>query len=159
MKRFIALVVCLLMVVGIAAQAEDLDLSGMTYDELVKLKERINLAIWNSQSWQEVTVPVGVWEVGKDIPVGHWTISVPGEGKYAHATVYYCDKLDASGRNPAGKYDCDIYYNCMIRGKNQDNDRYPLEIDIDCQEGTYFIIESGDVLFTPYTGKPDLGFN
>ena len=78
MKRVIVLVV-VLMLVGAIAISEGVDLSEMSYDELVNLRERINPAIWNSEDWQEVTVPQGTWIVGEDIPAGHWAIEAyPG---------------------------------------------------------------------------------
>ncbi len=39
--------------------ATDIDLSHMSFEDLVTLKDQINLAIWNSKEWQEVTVPQG----------------------------------------------------------------------------------------------------
>ena len=92
------LLTCLLMaclcVAGGLAEKEEIDLTGMTYDELVALREKLNLAIWESDEWQEVTVPKGVWEVGVDIPAGHWTISVADNG---FAAIRYGDALEETG--------------------------------------------------------------
>lgn len=64
MKKALSLFLAImLLIVSIPAMA-DVDLTGMTYAELVALKDQINLAIWNSSEWQEVTVPQGVWKVG-----------------------------------------------------------------------------------------------
>ena len=92
MKRLIS--VLLLMMMVSCACAEDIDLSGLSYAELVALKDRINLAMWESEEWQEVTVPDGIWEVGKDIPAGTWTVSVPGR---SYLWVRYGDKLSRNG--------------------------------------------------------------
>ena len=68
MKRIICWTITLMILFAVPCScAEDIDLSGMSIDELVELKDRINLAIWNSQEWEEVTVPQGEWIVGEDI--------------------------------------------------------------------------------------------
>ena len=53
MKKLVALVLAIVLSAGIAL-AEGIDLSGMSYDELVALKDRINLAMWQSDEWQMV---------------------------------------------------------------------------------------------------------
>ena len=57
------------------------------------------MEMMKSDKWQEVRVPVGVWEVGKDIPAGHWSITCALDTAYmGWGTVTYCDKLKASGK-------------------------------------------------------------
>lgn len=134
----------------------DFDLSGMSYDDLVALHDQINLAMWNSQEWQEVTVPQGLWKVGEDIPEGHWTIK-PVDGVYAYVT--YGNALEENGKEVAYKskdyYHESIYSpSCRLYDEGEDI----LQIDIDAKAGSYIEIESGDVVFMPYTGKPKLGF-
>ena len=157
MQRFLSLLLCLLVVVSPAWSIADLpDISSLSYDELVELKDSINLAIWNSQEWQEVTVPMGVWTVGEDIPVGHWSISLSPDTSSKWASITYCDLLDASGTDAGNRFSCDIY--AYLNVASPDNDNYPQIIDIDCKPGTYIIIGHANVVFTPYSGKPDLGF-
>ncbi len=153
MKKIFALLIVCALILG-TAYAADIDLSGMTYDELVALKDKINLALWNSDEWQEVTVPIGVWTVGEDIPVGHWTIKCAPNAR--HCSVYYCDLLDASGKKAGNMFSCKIYYSEWIYPDNSSSE--PKAIDLDCIAGTYIIIEDGAAVFTPYTGKPSLGF-
>ena len=57
MKKFLFSFIVLVLLITSAA-ADPVDLSGMSFDELVALRDQLNLAIWNSQEWQEVTVPV-----------------------------------------------------------------------------------------------------
>lgn len=75
MKRITSLIIALILVLSISAvcfadnsaqtaDAAQIDLSAMTYEELVALKDKINLAMWESKDWEEVTVPQGVWTVG-----------------------------------------------------------------------------------------------
>lgn len=153
MKKIIAILLVLLLC-PIWCLAE-VDLTGMTYDELVALKDQINLAIWSSEEWQEVEVPYGVWVVGEDIPVGKWTIkAVDG----IEAVVYWGNELDASGVEIS--YKGDIYEGERITSVNY---RYyekgdPTEITWDLKEGQYFAVTEGIAVFSPYSGKPSLGF-
>lgn len=150
MRKVIILIVCVLFLGS--AYASDIDLSNMSYDELVALKDRINLAMWNSQEWQEVSVPVGIWEIGKDIPVNHWLIS-PVEGDWGQ--VFYCEKVDFDIKKPDhdGKSHTIVIADKLSSFGNQTVN----EIDYDMKAGWFFINEV-PVVFTPYTGKPELGF-
>ena len=76
MKKLITVILLLALVLPVVSLADLPDISNLTYDELVQLKDQINLAMWNCEEWQEVTVPAGVWVVGEDIPVAHWSISL-----------------------------------------------------------------------------------
>lgn len=134
--------------------AEETDLSSMNYQELVALKDQINLAIWNSQEWQRVEAPHGVWVVGEDIPAGKWTISVDSDKK---ARVDWGDKLDPSGW---GFEWGTIWMIQFLYGENEEynSGKYPSSITWDLREGHYIIVQEGTVYFTPYSGKPSLGF-
>lgn len=157
MKKFLAFLLMFLMVSPVFA--ESIDLSRLSYDELVALKDRIDLAIWQSEEWQEVTVPQGIYIVGKDIPAGHWTIKCAGT---YFANIEVCDTIDSTGKdvNPysySSKYYWDEeVYNPTNMLYNQYNDL--VECDIDLREGLYVVIKYSSVIFTPYTGKPSLGF-
>ena len=133
----------------------EVDLSGMSYAELVSLKDQINLAMWQCQEWQEVTVPQGVWVVGEDIPAGHWSVS-PVDG--AWSTISYGSKLSENGRSLDRSNDriSEILVNPSSRIFREGQDA--TMIDFETKTGAYIIIENGDVVFTPYAGKPSLGF-
>lgn len=153
MKKFLAAsALCLALCTPAVAEV---DLSGMSYAELVSLKNQINLAMWQCQEWQEVTVPQGVWEVGVDIPVGHWTIS-PVDG--AWGSVYYGSVLADNGKSLSYSKDkiSAILVNPSSRIYKAGQDA--TQIDIDAKAGAYIIVDDGDVVFTPYSGKPSLGF-
>ena len=163
MKKFfcvLAVFICILTTV-----AAEVDLSGMSYDELVALKDQINKAIWESQEWQEVTVPQGVWRVGEDIPAGKWVIKCADINRdnlmMGSCQFEWGNKLDDTGKsiswmsdrwqgrtavyNPNGKY-----Y----------QDGHATEYEWDAKDGDYIVIESmyAPAVFTPYSGKPSLGF-
>ncbi len=153
MKKIIALVLVLLSLASVSFA--ELDLSGMTYDELVALKDQINLAIWNSNEWQEVEVPQGVYVIGEDIPAGKWTIKAADQ---VDASVYWGDAINDAGT--AITFDGDLYEYESLYSVNH---RYyekgdTVEVTWDLKEGQYFIVEDGIALFTPYSGKPSLGF-
>lgn len=155
MKKTIALVLVLVSLVSVSFAGSTFDLSGLSYDELVSLKDQINLAMWNSQEWQEVEVPKGVYVIGEDIPVGKWTIKA-ADG--ISAFVCWGDVLDDAGTDLS--YDGKI---CEYAGIKSVNYRYyekgdTTEVTWDLKEGQYFIVDDGIALFIPYSGKPSLGF-
>lgn len=153
MKRLLSIVLALI-VLAASAAADPVDLTGMSFDELVALRDQLNLAIWNSQEWQEVTVPAGIWVVGQDIPEGHWTIKVATETDYLFVT--YFNALDPTGLGPDFSG-----YVFQQQIASSDLVAYgvscPASVSIDAQDG-WFIQCTGAVIFTPYAGKPDLGF-
>ena len=157
MKKLISLLLALILTFPAIAMADLPDISGLSYDELVQLKDQINLAMWNSQEWQEVTVPAGVWEVGKDIPEGHWTIKPAFED--ALINLVYTDRLDEYGKDVT--YGWKGWHGAICNKKHKDGTlrmpQYPEDVDLEMKAGMYFINKS-PVAFTPYSGKTSLGF-
>lgn len=134
----------------------DISLLGMSYDELVALKNRINLAMWESEEWQEVTVPQGLWIVGEDIPAGHWTV-MHSNASLSYVTI--SDILDETGKK--AEYGGDFYYSNGLHSPDSkyfDASSDLTEFDIELTDGLYVHVEYGDVIFAPYRGKPSLGF-
>lgn len=153
MKKMICILVTLLMIPVMAAA--EINLDGMTYEELVELKDKINLAIWKSEEWQEVEVPKGVYSIGEDIPTGKWTIKAPEKD---YVKLYWGDALDESGVNMS--YDGRIW---ELERLTHPEYRYyekgdATEVTWDLKEGQYIIVDEGTAVFTPYAGKPSLGF-
>jgi len=146
MKKLLALILILALALPAISLADLPDISGLTYDELIELKAQITLAMWNSQEWQEVEVPAGVWEIGKDIPEGYWTISIR-PGRYTQ--IFYCEKVlpvelrpDHTGQSHTtgiAAPDSVLAYQC------------PQSYSYDMKAGCYFICDDA-VVFTPYTG-------
>ena len=157
MKKLITLLLILALALPALALADLPDLSGLSYDELVELKDKINLAMWKSQEWQEVTIPVGVWEIGKDIPEGHWSIRCGCEDEMSF--IVYTDRLDEYGKNIT--YGWKGVHVTICNKKHKDGSlrmpEYPEETDIEMKSGMYLIVDA-PLIFTPYTGKPSLGF-
>ena len=156
MKRIIAILLTLLLVLPTLALA-DVDLSAMSYDELVALKDQLNKAIWESKEWQEVTVPQGLYEVGADIPEGHWTIAA-ADGQ--SISVSWGTQLNETKTNVDVTWDEGFYEYETLVSKTysyyQASDR--TEVDFDLKAGQYVVVDYGQAVFTPYKGKPELGF-
>ena len=142
---------------------EKIDLSGLSYDELVALKDRINLAIWNSENWQEVTVPQGVWKVGEDIPAGTWTVRCADIGRDGYM-MSECDlswgaRLREDGTQIDWRWQNDsvIIYNPNSKYYMEG---YLTEYTFTVKDGDYIVINGAynKAVFTPYAGKPSLGF-
>lgn len=131
-------------------------LLNLSYEELVALKNDINIAIWLSEEWQSVTVPQGTWKVGEDIPAGHWTVKCASGAR--SSTIEWGEKLSDTGDSIAwiGRYSL---YNHIYNPENYKNpDQYLYEYSFEVQNGDYIVIEDGSVVFMPYAGKPSLGF-
>lgn len=153
MKRILTCALSLIMLLALSPVCHaDVDLSGMSYDELVALKDQINLAIWNSDEWQEVEVPQGVWSVGEDIPAGKWTIkALPGADTYIKVGVEVKDG------------GTDVNAKTTQRIRDEGYSYYDSKSDItswtfEFAEGQYVKVDNGPAVFTPYSGKPTLGF-
>lgn len=153
MKRALCIILALVLVLALAPAAfADVDLSGMTFDELVALKDQINLALWNSADWQEVTVPQGVWEIGADIPAGKWTILPEPFGE-----TYI--KIGNETKN--GGTDVSSKTSELIKDKDYRNFDASKDItswNVELEAGQFLQVDYGPAVFTPYAGKPSLGF-
>lgn len=142
MKRYIfaVMVVSLLSSIICTANA-DVDFSGMNLDELIGAQKKLTDAMWASEDWESVVVPVGVYEVGVDIPSGKWTISGT-EGK--SGIIYWGESLDR--------------YGVEIEDKIAEFTHWKDEgISWNLIDGTYISVTISPVIFTPYI-PATLGF-
>lgn len=158
MKKLLILSIIFTMFMVGSAAADGVDLSGMSFDELVALRDQLNIAIWNSQEWQEVTVPAGIWEIGVDIPAGYWTVTPDN----VYASFWYGDKLNDAKTDVGMGWDYNTGIAVTLDGRKKKdgtwkNPEERHQISIDMKEGM-FIKNTYSVIFTPYAGKPDLGF-
>lgn len=133
MKKVIAIALALILI-GAAAYAA-IDLSGMSFDELMALRQQVDKALWVSGGWTEAAVPTGDYYVGEDIPVGRWTVKCQGD--LAIITTYWGDTDES--------YDCMYWLDTSEPVAN-----------INFKDGQRVNI-SGAVIFRPYTGAA-LGF-
>ena len=135
----------------------DIDLSGLSMDDLAALKSKIDLTVWESEDWQAVTVPQGVWKVGEDIPAGYWTVTCAP--KWFLCSLWWSDCLGESGQ----EISCDGTRNDYEGIFNPNDPEYEegygvTSYSFEVRNGDYIVIEDGAAVFSPYAGKPSLGF-
>lgn len=129
MKKVVMLVLALVLV-GAVALAE-VDLTGMSYEELVALRDQLDKTIWAMDEWEYVQVPGGDYDIGVDIPAGRWTLV--GVDSYSSFEVY-------QSRDVKDNYSYDILYESLDH-----NQHY----NITLEDGQYIEI-SGLIAFQPY---------
>ncbi|MBQ9464322.1 MAG: hypothetical protein IJU67_03490 [Lachnospiraceae bacterium] len=153
MKRIVLLTLALLLMLPAIA---DVDLSGLSFDELAALRDRCQLEMMAREEWQEVTVPAGIYKIGRDIPAGHWTIRLPEKHTMGTVMLSRYDALNSRG----DEVDTDrtSFYSFMLLMHENSMHTGVTETDMILQPDEYIQISNGSVIFTPYTGKPDLGF-
>ena len=163
-KCFLLILAVMLVFASVTgASASSIDLSGLTLDELIDLRQRITMAMWETDAYQEVVVPPGLWVVGEDIPAGTWTIKC-ADTRSEDPDLYVCyfkygQKLNERGneiKRASDHYDSITLYNPNGKYSVDQLTEYPVTL----YDGDYVQIEKGwgSALFTTYLGKPALGF-
>lgn len=146
MKRITVLVLAALLLFCLtlsSSYAEDIDLSSLSYDELITLQSKLSLEIMQRPEFKAVKVPPGAYKVGVDIPAGKWTITA-SEGA---CEVYWGKALD--------EYGVEIPWGDRIDYLD-DWGSYST-VSWTLVEGTYIVINRKAVTFTPYV-PVSLGF-
>lgn len=82
MKKFLGIILIVCLLIPIAAADDGIDLSALSFSQLLELQQRVTAEIISRPEWKEVTVPSGLWTVGKDIPAGEYCISATKKGGY-----------------------------------------------------------------------------
>ena len=142
MKKLLVFLIAILLL-GSTAMAE-IDLSDMSFADLLDLRAQVDAAIFASEEWNEFEVPAGVYIIGEDIPAGRYTVSYFGTSSLAPFKVWK-DK-EAFNENR---------YGTVIEEYFDNGDSLNVIVD----DGQYLDIHgTGNVfIFTPYTGS-SLGF-
>lgn len=73
MKKLLSVILIAALILPAIALA-DIDLSGMSYADLLALRSQVDRELVTRKEWKEVTVPAGEWTVGEDIPEGSYSI-------------------------------------------------------------------------------------
>ncbi len=133
-----------------------LHFDGMTYEEIKEMDDFVNLAMWLSSTWQEVTVPQGVWKVGEDIPAGHWTVKCAPGASYSN--IDWGERVSESGDSISWSGRYSVYNKIYNPSKYGNADEYVYEYSFEVVNGDYIVIGDGSAVFMPYVGKPSLGF-
>ena len=74
MKRLAALI--LILCLFSPALAESLDLSALTFEQLIALQQQINAEIMTRPESQGITLQKGTYRIGQDIPAGIYSITL-----------------------------------------------------------------------------------
>lgn len=138
MKKLVSILVLVFLVVSSAA-AEDINLSSLSFDQLVQLQSRITMEIMQRNEWQEVTVPAGIYEVGKDIPAGTWSLEMADKGMCE--VLLYPNK--AQSEQEFGFSLFDVVLSELLEKTTVGK--------LDMQNGNILQL-SGNVIFRPFTG-------
>ena len=155
MKKLIWTFLTIALILSMSDGAKAL-FDNLTFEQLIQAQELIAQEMTTRPEWREVTVPQGVWEVGKDIPAGHWRITAYPE---TYARVKIGDILTQSLQDIS--FNSKFFLNESIvspsyRNYHENVDKTSLDVDL--YAGLYVIVDSASVVFTPYTGKTPLGF-
>ena len=159
MKKILAVTLILALLMPFALC--EIDLSELTFDELVALRDRCQAEMFKRDEWQEVVVPQGLWEVGKDIPAGTWTVRCADVGnndknlRYAYVQIGDVvndtkTEVEYSGNK--------IYFEVYNPNNTNYIEGQPTTYTFTVKEGYYISISNkfNMVVFTNV--KPSLGF-
>lgn len=91
-RKLLAISLAMSMLPAIASA--DFDLSAMAYDELLSLQQQVALEIDHRPEHECIALPMGLWEVGVDIPAGSYLIACDGD---AFCQAICGTVVDASG--------------------------------------------------------------
>ena len=154
MKKIICAILSAVLLCSLAlpVAAEGIDLSALSWDELIALKAQINQELTTRDQWQEVEVPQGLWVVGEDIPEGMWTIVCNAGAavvKWGYSLREGEQRVDVL-KSPSDTASVFSAADAQPGARTQ----YTLE----AKKGMYIEVSFTSVIFQPYTGKPDLGF-
>ena len=153
MKLLLVVLLVALTVLPVSALADPIDISGLSFDELVELQERINLALWDADEWQEVTVPPGIYEIGKDIPAGVWNIKA-AEG--LRSFLSWGKGIDPSLSRIADYVADDRV--TSISSENFDPNTSLVSVDWNLTSGDFLEIINCAAVFSPSTGEKSFSF-
>ncbi len=146
-KPTVLLLTAFILISSLSAFSEEaVSLDGMSYPELLELQKQLNTALWSSNEWKEVTIPVGIYEIGVDIPSGRYSIRTYEKNPKYH---YYFRIYDT--------------YESALKGGPKDS-LYSIELtyfddvmNLTLLEGTYINISVYPVVFSPYV--PSFSFH
>ncbi len=141
MKKMLVLLCCFVMFFG-SASAE-IDLSTLTFDELVELQIKINKEITSRPEWKEAKIPSGIYKIGVDIPAGKWTITA----KSSIVTYVYGSKLD---EDEAYIDDDFILISSNLTSESNTLFDWGSTVNLDLKEGYYLWLD-GETIFAKYT--------
>ncbi len=134
MKKLITIILILAMLLRAAALADLPDISGLSNDELLELREKIQLQLFSSKLVDGITVPPGEYIIGEDIPEGSYRVCAISLERNSMVIIY------SAGKNVLTSYAIGDLYGAYEVGK------LPLE------NGMIIEVDFAPVIFYPYAG-------
>ena len=134
MKKLIALLMIIALLLPAAVLADLPDISGLSYDELLELRTKIQLQLFSSKLVDGITVPPGEYIIGEDIPEGSYRVCAISLERNSMVIIY------SAGKNVLTSYAIGDLYGAYEVGK------LPLE------NGMIIEVDFAPVIFYPYAG-------
>lgn len=141
MKKLLALFLIAALLAP-CALAEEIDLSGLTLDELYTLHTRIAKEIVTRPEWTEITIPAGLYKIGVDLPAGDWCIKC-GQTRKDYIYVRYGCNMNESLTEivfPLEHYG-------YVYTENNETERHFVNIKL--IEGYYLEVSDGQFILCP----------
>lgn len=92
MKKLLVIILVLGMLLPLMGIAEvSVDVESMSYEELVALFERVQLALFGHSLTDGVQIPIGKYIVGKDIAAGGYVLGYTGDASQIHVKIWTPD--------------------------------------------------------------------
>lgn len=163
MKKLISFLIALVILLAPCALAE-IDLSGLSFAELIELRDRIQQELFTRDEWQAVLVPQGLWKVGEDIPAGSWRLICGVQKETTSLSDYAYVRIGTELRDNGAELSGISSWNYEFKLYNPYNKYFKAgdmtEYSVTLKAGQYVFIDPDDdpVLFMSYIGKPTLGF-
>ena len=129
MKKLLSFLFAWIILFSVASA--DVDLSSLSYNELIALQRSITAEIMYRPEWKEVKVPAGQWKVGEDIPAGTYCLKALESSVLIVIWRYEIDNYSNDG----------LVFNEVIRGGEQYG-------KLTLQDGWIVVIDD-PILFTP----------
>lgn len=148
--RKLAAAVCVSAVLAAPFARAEIDLSGLSFQELLALSEQVNLALWQSDEWQEVTVPAGMYKIGEAIPAGKWVITAaPGQSVF----IEYGDAVN-NAKTEMDAYKSSFYEHSIVTAPDHwyYSHSQVSSMTYELIDGAFILFEEGSVVFTPFAG-------
>lgn len=126
------------------------------FEQLIKEKEELCQALWFVEDWNEVVLPTGTYEVGKDIPAGKWTFWAYD---YARPQIQYASKLQPGGASMHASRDVEKYE--TVNSPKRTGFDPALDdsfFDIEMENGKYICIKYGTAVFDNDRNSADFDF-
>jgi hypothetical protein len=83
-KKILLVAILLVSMTSFALAEQTIDLSQLSYEDLIALKMQVDAEIISRPETNKITVPQGVYTVGVHIPAGEYRIEASGLGLVFH---------------------------------------------------------------------------